>query len=328
VKPGDLPFERGSPADKDTPPLFPFEDGFGRGGFGLGTGGTFGMPLSGRTLWIPSQPVAGQAARLGSVREEGALRLPVWTAPCDSLFFTTSLRGTFIQTDAVLPDTRQPFPTELYDVRFGLQYQHRFDNGWTLGGGFNVGSASDRPFNSINEITAGLNVFLRVPQGERNAWLFSLTYSPLSEIPFPIPGVAFLWQPCDELRLIIGVPFQVFWRPIEQLSFDATYMPLTTVRGRVSWHFSKQLRAYVSFDRGNESYLLADRLDSRDRFYYYDTRLTSGVEWRIRDWLTLDLSGGYVFDRYYFEGRSFSDHGNRVDVGDGPFVALRYGFRW
>jgi hypothetical protein len=43
----------------------------------------------------------------------------------------------------------------------------------------------------------------------------------------------------------------------------------------------------------------------------------------------LDFSGGYVFDRFYFEGAKYSDNGfNRVDVGNGAFVAVRVGVRY
>jgi hypothetical protein len=41
----------------------------------------------------------------------------------------------------------------------------------------------------------------------------------------------------------------------------------------------------------------------------------------------LDCGGGYVFDRFYFEGQSFRDSRfNRIDVGDGPFVTCRGGY--
>ena len=36
------------------------------------------------------------------------------------------------------------------------------------------------------------------------------------------------------------------------------------------------------------------------------------------------LAAGYSFNRFFFEGRQFSDnHLDRVDVGNGPFLSLR-----
>jgi hypothetical protein len=41
------------------------------------------------------------------------------------------------------------------------------------------------------------------------------------------------------------------------------------------------------------------------------------------------VSGGYVFDRYLFEGTSFTATGsNRVSLGAGPFAALDAGVRF
>jgi hypothetical protein len=43
----------------------------------------------------------------------------------------------------------------------------------------------------------------------------------------------------------------------------------------------------------------------------------------------LDLSAGYTFDRMYFEGRNFTDRSfNRLDIGDGPYIAFRVDVRF
>jgi hypothetical protein len=45
--------------------------------------------------------------------------------------------------------------------------------------------------------------------------------------------------------------------------------------------------------------------------------------------VVLDLSAGYDFDRFYFEGQQHSDLSyNRIDVGDGPFAAFKAVVRW
>ena len=42
-----------------------------------------------------------------------------------------------------------------------------------------------------------------------------------------------------------------------------------------------------------------------------------------------ELNGGWAFDRFYFEGESYSDRReNRIDVGDGPWGAFRVGLRF
>jgi hypothetical protein len=43
----------------------------------------------------------------------------------------------------------------------------------------------------------------------------------------------------------------------------------------------------------------------------------------------MDVTVGYSFDRFYFEGESYSDRTeNRVRIGDGPFVVLRVAVRF
>jgi hypothetical protein len=276
-----------------------------------------------RAAWFPDEHVVGQATVLGYVRQDLGLVVPIWQDGPDGWAASFNGRSEVFHTHAVLPTTDQPFPDELWNVRLGTTYRHQFDNGWIAGGTISVGSASDRPFHSIEEMTAGVNTFLRVPQGDHNAWLFTLSYSPTSELPFPIPGVAFLYQPSDRFRANIGLPFQLMYRPVDDLTLDLSYMLLRTVHARATYRVYGRVRVYAGFDWDNESYFLADRPDERERFFSYDKRLTGGVLVPFGHVL-LDLSSGYVFDRFYFEGRSYSDRNqNRIDVGNGPFGVVR-----
>jgi hypothetical protein len=239
------------------------------------------------------------------------------------------LRAELFQTHAILPDTLQPFPEDLWVIRFGTTFRHLFDNGWIAGGGLNFGSASDRPFHSIDEMTGGVNLFLRVPQGEHNAWLFTLSYNATGELAFPLPGVAFLWQPSDCLRVNVGLPFQLWYRPWDDWTFDLSYVLLRTVHARTTYHLCKPVYVYAGYDWDNESYFLVDRPDVHDRFFYYEQRLSAGVRGRLFGWARYDLSGGFVFDRSFFESKnSSSQNFNRVDVGDAPMLSLRLGVQY
>jgi hypothetical protein len=296
-------------------------------GFGPAAGG---LPHADyRATWFPDESVAGQATKLGYVEQDVSVGFPLWHCGADDFGASVGVRDELFHTHAVLPTTGQPFPDDLWNVRLGASYRHDFENGWTAGGSANVGSASDRPFHGIDEMTAGVNAFLRVPSGEHNAWLFSLAYSPTSELPFPIPGVAFLYQPSDRFRANLGLPFQLRYRPLDDLTLDFSYMLLRTVHARATYRLCDLLWAYGGFDWSNESYFLADRPDTRDRFFSYDKRLSGGVEVPLGGHVLLGLAGGYVFDRFYFEGRSYSDrHFNRVDVAPGPFLSFEGKVRW
>jgi hypothetical protein len=282
-----------------------------------------------RLTWFADEPVRGQSTNLGYTQHDFSLAFPLWQGCADEFSASVHVRGEIFHTGAVLPDTGQPFPDELWNIRFGTTYRHQFDNGWITGGTVSVGSASDKPFHSIDEMTAGINAFLRVPQGEHNAWLFSLNYSPTSELPFPIPGVAYVYQPSEYFRATIGLPFQIMYRPWDDLTLEASYMLLRTVHAKATYRLCDWLRVFAAFDWANESYFLADRVNVNDRFFYYDKRVSGGVKAYPAKHVELDLSAGYTFDRFYFEGAQFSDSDhNRVGVGNGPFVSLQGQIRW
>jgi hypothetical protein len=237
-----------------------------------------------------------------------------------------SLRSDLFHTNAILPDTGQPFPQDLWSVRIGTTYRHEFENGWITGTSLSIGSASDQPFHSVNELTGGVNLFLRIPQGEHNAWLFTLNYSPTAELAFPVPGVAYLWQPSDRLHVNVGLPFMVMWRPLDDVTLDVSYMLIRTVHARATYRICRAASVYVGYDWNNESWYLVDRPDVHDRFFYFEQRVSAGVRGHLWKMATYDLSGGFVFDRSFFEGKnSNSQNFNRVDVGDAPILSVRFG---
>src|SRR5262249_14124687 len=138
-------------------------------------------------------------------------------------------------TGAILPDTLRHFPDELWNVRIGTNYIHTFDNGWRGGIGLNVASPSDRPFGDLRDVTVGTTAFLRVPVNEHDAWNFTLMYSPMSELPFPLPGVSYQWQPSEDFRVNIGLPFRIMYRPYEDLTLDFSYMLLRTIHAQATY---------------------------------------------------------------------------------------------
>jgi hypothetical protein len=335
VLPG-LPVEQ-APVPARIPDLGPPPELFAPTDRGFGDMGGMFSPVVGnmvpradyRFAWFPSEGVRGQATELGYMQHDVSLIVPLWQTNVDALSVSAHVRAEFFTTKAVLVDTMQPFPDELWNVHFNATYRRLFDNGWIAGGGVSFGSASDKPFHSIHEMTAGVNAFLRIPSGEHNAWLFTLSYSPTSELAFPIPGVAYLWQPSPDFRAFIGLPFSLMWRPIEDLTLDLSYMLVRTVHARATYRLCKPARVYVAFDWSNEAYFLADRPNENDRFFYYDKRLSAGVLLNLCPAAWVDLSAGYVFDRFYFEGRSYNDRNfDRIDVGNGPFLAVRLGVRF
>ncbi len=271
--------------------------------------------------------VSDNLSRMHMTAHDLRLGIPLWQDDEQELSLNFGAGVTHFDSEVIFPDTRDAFPDELYDIRIGATYRRRLDNGWIAGGNLTVGSPSDKPFASIEEIAVSGTGFVRVPAGERNAWIFLLNYANNREFcpHVPLPGVAYLHSPNDQLRLMLGVPYSSVWyRPLERLLVEATYMIARNVHVEVSYDIAEPVRLYAGFDWRNDRWFRHDRPDDDDRLFYYEKRLKAGVVWSITDRISLDVGGGYAFDRFFFEGERYDDRDqNRLDLSDGPFLGAQ-----
>jgi hypothetical protein len=285
-----------------------------------------------RITWFPDQPVAGQPAELGLFQQDFSLSVPLHQSATDEWYGSFRVRNQEFATGAVLPDTGEPFPDELWNIRIGTGYRHRFESGWIGALDVTVGSPSDKPFASLDEMDINATAVLRVPARDRDAWIFFLNYGSNREfLPgIPIPGFGYLYRPSDQFSAVVttGV-LSLEYRPIETLTLTASYIAVRTVDVRLTYQVFRPIRLWVGFDWTNERYLLADRANSNDRLFYYEKRIRAGAIIGLARQLFIDADVGYSFDRFYFEGEGYSDRDrNRIDVGDGPFVQVRVGARF
>ena len=177
----------------------------GRGGFG---GPGMGDPGY-KAAWYPSSPISNSQtpSDLGLVRQSISAAYPIWRKDGDTVLLTAGVRNTMFSTDAILPDTQQLFPQQLWNINTGLMHIHKFESGWSSGLKTTFGSASDKPFININVMNVSFFGFLQAPaKNERDSWLFSVFYSPVGNVEFPLPGIAYLWKPTDNLQASIGLP--------------------------------------------------------------------------------------------------------------------------
>ena len=213
----------------------------GRGGMeGFGGGLHPVDSLRYGVTWFPTAPVSEQSANFEMLAEDFSYTHPLWTDALNALSLAGGVRNRLIDSDAILPNTGQEIPGELWNVNLGLRYARQLNDGWVAGGGLSIGSASDQPFATIREMNVGANAMLRVPQGEHNAWIFSLNYSPTGELNFPLPGIAFSYNPSPQFHANIGVPFQMTWRPTDEWQFQASYMLLRTVHIKAQYRFMER----------------------------------------------------------------------------------------
>lgn len=246
------------------------------------------------------------------------------------LTLNASVRNTLFFTDALFPDSGQPFPNELWNISLGVNYHHQFENGWTGSVGLTVGSASDKPFHSIDEMQFGALGFTRIPvQNERDVWLLSVMYSPVSNFNFPIPGVAYSWNPSPEFSMNIGLPFFLTWKPNEDWTFNLSYIPVTNVNARATYRIAESLFTYGGFEWLYEAYFLADREVRNDRFIAFEKRLIGGLRWDITSKASFDINAGYAFDREYGIGQNqLGNLSDQVSISSGAFLGTQFRVRY
>lgn len=272
----------------------------------------------------PRATLQNQSSTL-QVRGQGfALGLPVSVGPNGIWILNTRVEHNAFETDATLPGSPQPFPDELWNINLGLMHIHPLDNGWTAGGMVGIGSASNKPFASIREMNANLLAFLNIPTRERDAWNFSLFYSPLGQLAFPIPGIAYAWRPSEQFQMSIGLPFSFTYRPTDAISFNLNCLPLTNGSATVCWTPSDFWTVYGGYQTHSQGYELADRVDTQERFFDFDQRLNLGVRRTLGAGFALDCSAAYLFDRSYFRSDSFfGDGAKRLRVDPGAQLMLK-----
>lgn len=280
-------------------------------------------------LWAPAVPVAGQPAHLGInaeyVRISTPLGIPVEGRP---IWIGIARFGRLeLVTDAILPDSGTPVPDQLWLVETGLMHIRPLEGGGTLGGTLLFGSASDRPYAAGRDLTLMAIGFYNRPAVDDDEWSFSLFYSPTSQLPYPLPGIAYVWRPDETLEAKIGLPPAIEWRPSADWTFSATYFPLVNFNATARRRLLDGLFLLASYRSDTEIYFLADRIRDDERFYVFDQRAAIGLERVIGRGFSLEFMGSYLFDRRLFQGTSFTSGRNDL-VSFDPGLGLSLQLLW
>jgi hypothetical protein len=224
--------------------------------------------------WSPSSDIAGYNAELEVLRQQLNIGGPVYRGERDTLILSFGLTHLELGSEIRLPDSGRPMPDDLWNVAFTGNWVRRFDNGWRSTLLLGLGSASDHPFSSSDEINVTVGTFLRIPTAdEREAWLLSLMYLPASTLDFPVPGLAYEWNPSEQFSAKLGIPFSVRWQPRESLTLEGSYLPLTNVRARATWRPVEPVAFFAGYEMLQEAFFLADRTDHEERFMSFEQRL-------------------------------------------------------
>lgn len=284
-------------------------------------------PISFGGFWAPAVGVNGQSEQLSMNAQFGRVAVPIGIPEEGKpLWIAIAKFGRLeLATDAILPDSGQPIPNQLWLVETGVTHIRPLASGGTVGGTFLFGSASDRPYAAGRDLTLmAVGFWNRPAKNDRDEWSYSVFYSPTSQLPYPLPGIAYVWRPNERFEAKIGVPPSLEYRPNDDWTFTFNYFPLVNVNATARRRLADTLSFLAFYRTDTEIYFLADRLQNDQRFFVFDQRAAVGLEQTLGAGFTLEAMASYIFDRKLFQGTSFSS--GRTDVvslEDGPGLSLQ-----
>ncbi|MEI8018130.1 MAG: hypothetical protein WCH39_07995 [Schlesneria sp.] len=282
--------------------------------------------------WYPEQNTDQSGTTLAMERAYFQGAVPLYSTGAETFMLTAHVDTTLIQTKAILPTTMQTFPTQLFNVALGVNYFHSYENGNVGGIVFDMGTASDKPFQSGRDMLASGTAFLLMPQDEKSAWFIGANASTNSQVLYgiPIPGGGYFYHPSEDFQAIVGFPFSVVsWKPARDWQLQYVWAFLTTMHARAVYQPTAAWQLYAGFDWTNENWRLAERVNERDHFFYYEKKLATGFLWWFKPNVGLEIAGGWAFDRYFTEVHGFKLMGdNTVNIGSGPYLSSQIDIRF
>ncbi|WP_373649995.1 MULTISPECIES: hypothetical protein [unclassified Schlesneria] len=282
--------------------------------------------------WYPEQNTDQPGTTLSMLRTDLQGAVPVYSKGANTFLLTGDVETTHVNTNAILPNTMRQFPQDLFNIAIGGNYYRQFEGGNIGGIVFDVGTATDKPFQSSRDALVSGTAFLLMPQDETGSWFVGVNASTNSQVlaGLPIPGGGYFYHPNDEFQAIMGFPFSVFsWKPAKDWQMQYVWAFLTTMHARTVYQPSSRWQAYSGFDWTNENWRLSQRVNEDSHFFYYEKRLVTGMVWWVQPNVGLDVATGWAFDRYFSEIDGFELKGiDTVEIDNGIFVSARIDVRF
>lgn len=220
----------------------------------------------------------------------------------------------------------------LYDTQVSAQFAQSGGNSKLFWGGLQIQSSSNKPFHSIHEVELHSTLAYAFEKKDHSQWSLLLNYA--NRRPFlnhiPLLGFIYHYSPSDSFRLTLGVPiFGVYWKFAPKWSIN--YFGLAPWSNRLNLAYSifgpYQIGAGLQFQQSH--YLLADRKDKREQFYYDERKIFLGLKGPISKVFYLDLESGYAFRRQFFFARRFSiSPAQPVPLGKAIYLLLGISARY
>jgi len=273
--------------------------------------------------YLEESGVHGQDAELGFIKEDLSVTAPVYQGEHEQWRFNSRISWLSMPNNATLPDSGRPAPDDLWDVRVGGGYGRELEDGKVLGINTAIGSASDRPFSGAGETTLSATAFVYWPRDDDSGWLtYVAAQSQLDgRGAYAFPGLGYYFT-SRKLDGLLGLP--ALWgayKPSENVTIQGLFIP-SRIMLDATWKIRKGVRVFGTYDWEWFNYVLHDRTDRNDQFFYMEQRLYAGVVLDLAENVELSVGAGYGFDRRFFQSSSplCSSRDDEFGVDDGAIL--------
>jgi hypothetical protein len=257
--------------------------------------------------FFPSSAVEASTSKIGIEIHQFGLGVPIYQN--DRNAFSASVSYTLFHTEISASTTPPPisFSNDLHDIRMGVGYLHKFDKGRRMGIDIGLGSASDEPFRTYDEMTINSNAAYAFPSG-KNEWLFVLNFSNNRSFLnyIPLPGVVYRYRVSPRFTALLGMPvLGLFASPVDKLLLNVFILAPVRAKAQATYFFLGPIRAFATINWGQQRFFRSNRTEKRDLFFYDDVRVDAGVVSPLGKGFSLEIAAGYAFFRSIFEGKSY-----------------------
>jgi len=287
----------------------------------------FSVKASAATTLYSKEDIADQDADFEAARHDLNLRFRLEPAAESEWLLSLDAESWSLDSPARFDESGLRLPQELHQVAAGVTYRRLLENDWLLGQNLQLGSASDKPFDSAEEIFIRGTTFLKLPSGRYNAWLMFLNFDTQREFPV-LPGLAYQAVLAENLFAVVGVPvLAVEWQPVKTTYFGLSYFPVKQLNARLTHRFGEPWTATASFHWDSSLFSRAGRDDKDDRIEFEEKRVQLELAYSFTEQLSLAAHGGYAFGRRLGEGDDYNERSeNDIDIGDAWFGGAE--LRW
>jgi hypothetical protein len=249
-----------------------------------------------------SADVEDRRDEFGLMKHDFRLRVPLRRTESSEWLLGSDLSRYDVDGAPRLRRSLDDVPGELYDVNVGLTYRRITPEEWIVGGNLKIGSDSDEPFNSEDEMYLKGMGFLSIPHLEYTAWLVLLHVNSHSDFPV-MPAIGYRFPLSKSMFAAAGFPFVAVGGDLtEKVGLQLSFFPMHEVSAKMSYRPAERLTTFAAFDWESDFFSRAARRDSDDRLEFEEKRLEIGAAYSLNEAWLLKVNGGYAFDRSYAEG--------------------------